>query len=135
MHMGDRANIYIKEDEKHGVYLYTHWGGYELPEKLRTALKRGKGRWNDAAYLARIVFCEMVKGDEEGSTGYGISSRLQDNEHPIIVVDTVKQTVTFADEPDLSSEDSSPRENGATRLSMLEYVSLDKADYPEREDK
>jgi len=54
--MGDRANVYIREDNDHGVYLYTHWGGYELPEVVRRALARGESRWSDAPYLARIVF-------------------------------------------------------------------------------
>lgn len=54
--MGDRANVYIREDQTHGIYLYTHWGSSELPETVRTALARHE-RWSDTPYLARIIFC------------------------------------------------------------------------------
>jgi hypothetical protein len=41
--MGDRANIYLVDnrDAGRGIYLYTHWNGYEWPEKLRQALAAG----------------------------------------------------------------------------------------------
>jgi hypothetical protein len=106
--MGDRANVYIREAENLGVYLYTHWGGTELPEVVRVALAR-KERWDDAPYLARIVFCEMVKGSESDPTGYGISASLCDNSYPIIVLDTATQQVRFVKEPTASvSIDASP---------------------------
>lgn len=75
--MGDRGNIIVK-DANSEVYLYTHWTGSDLPDVLRAALKRGKSRWNDGPYLARIIFCEMVKGEEMDETGFGISSTLGD---------------------------------------------------------
>ena len=93
--MGDRANVYIREDEKHGVFFYTHWGGSELPETVRAALIRGKDRWTDHPYLARIIFNEMTRGNETELTGFGISARITDNEYPILVVDTDSMTVRF----------------------------------------
>ena len=60
--MGDRGNIIVKDGNSE-VYLYTHWTGSDLPDVLRSALKRGKSRWNDGPYLARIIFCEIVKGE------------------------------------------------------------------------
>lgn len=97
--MGDRANIFIKSDFGHGdgrgVYFYTHWSGHELPVTLQSALAR-RERWSDDSYLARVIFCEMVKGEERDSmVGYGISAYLGDNEHKIIVVDAHAQTVGF----------------------------------------
>jgi len=89
--MGDRGNI-IVEDGKSKVYLYTHWGGSELKEILMSALKRGKERWTDGQYLARIIFCEMVKGDEKGLTGFGISSEIGGGGTDI-VVDVERQEV------------------------------------------
>jgi hypothetical protein len=88
--MGDRGNIIVKYNEDI-VYLYTHWGGSELYSILRRALGK-KERWGDHAYLTRIIFCEMVKDDMEGTTGYGISSTEGDGGTDI-VVDVVKQTV------------------------------------------
>jgi len=89
--MGDRANVLMKSD-KDGVYLYTHWQGYELPQAVQNALKR-KERWDDEPYLTRIVFCEMIKGQESEETGYGISSYLGDGDDRIIYINTKKQTV------------------------------------------
>lgn len=122
--MGDRANVYVKDGDT-GVYLYTHWSGYELPETVRTALARCEGRESDGPYLARIVFCEMVKGDEEGTTGYGISTRLCDNEHPIVVLDPMARTVAFSEE---GNERSGPY---IATMPMSEYAAKESADYPE----
>lgn len=66
--MGNRAQVFI---EAEGVYLYTHWGADRLVEAVRIALER-KERWNDPEYLARIVFCEMVRGYESKAEGFGI---------------------------------------------------------------
>ena len=85
--MGDRGNIKVGK-----VYLYTHWGGSEIKDVLKKALKR-KQRWNDEAYLTRIIFCEMVKDDVESETGFGISTSLCDNEYNILEVDCEKQEV------------------------------------------
>lgn len=97
--MGDRANIYVKEDAERGVYLYTHWAGTDLPRTLQTALDRGRERWGDTPYLARIVFCEMVDRVEKDLTGYGISTVLCDNEYPIIVLDDTNRRLGLAPEP------------------------------------
>lgn len=51
--MGDRGNIAIKQDIKDEcgenvyIYMYTHWRGSELAEILKSALTKGKGRWDD----------------------------------------------------------------------------------------
>lgn len=85
--MGDRANVVIRDGNGADVWLYTHWAGSELPGIVRAALKRGEERWTDAPYLARIVFCEMIRRDVDGLTGYGISADMCDNEHDIMVLD------------------------------------------------
>lgn len=95
--MGDRAQIAVKmygdKDEK--VYLYTHWGGSRINQTLAAALNK-RMRWGDEEYLARIIFCEMVRGEEDGETGYGIGvSAHGDIEYPIPVLDCETQTITF----------------------------------------
>lgn len=85
--MGDRCNVYITEAE---VFLYGHWCGYELAQIVRDALKRGHDRWSDSNYLARIVLCEMVKGHEMSTIGYGCSHTITDNGRPVIVLDPQK---------------------------------------------
>jgi len=90
--MGDRRQAVISSSGGK-VYLYTHWSGYELPEIVRAALVRGKGRWNDAPYLTRIIFCEMIKDDVMGETGAGIWSANMDSEYDDIYINLDDQTV------------------------------------------
>ena len=92
--MGDRGNICMEEAEGKKIYFYTHWDGSELFTILKNALIKGKLRWDDEPYLARIIFCELVKKDD-GITGYGISTGVCDNEHPIFVVNSDKQVVSI----------------------------------------
>ena len=98
--MGDRGNIVIEKD-KSGlfpapVYFYTHWSGSDLKETLKDALVRGKARWNDPSYLARVIFCEMV-GDNDGVTGYGISTAIGDNGHNLLCVNIDEKKVIERD--------------------------------------
>lgn len=109
--MGDRANVAILDysrtnpDDSFGaVVLYTHWGGTELPARVQEALRK-RERWDDAAYLARIVFCRMLAGSGDQTplattTGYGISTTLCDNEYPVLVLDSVTQRIGSRPEGD-----------------------------------
>jgi len=92
--MGDRAQVAIK-DGKRKVYLYTHSNGSELADTVKTALAK-QWRWADPEYLARIVFCEMIKGAEANETGFGIgTAKHGDLDHPLIVLDCRAQTVSI----------------------------------------
>jgi hypothetical protein len=97
--MGDRANVYVQDEynEEKGVYLYTHSFGDELPFVVQKALSR-KLRWDDGSYLARIIFCEMVKDDIEGELGYGISAERVGDNHKLITVQPYKQLIKFGDD-------------------------------------
>lgn len=98
--MGDRANVFVKEHgSEEGVYLYTHWSGHVLPETVLAALVRGEDRWNDGPYLARIVFCEMVKGAEMELPGYGISATCGDGDNRIICLDPDDERIGFVKSP------------------------------------
>jgi hypothetical protein len=96
--MGDRGNIVMEQEDGNRIYFYSHWGGSDLPHVVQEALNRGQDRWDDEAYLARIIFCELVRGNEPSTTGYGISTYECDNEHPHVVVNSSKQTVTIDDQ-------------------------------------
>ena len=87
--MGDRGTIKIIGSGPHPIYLYTHWGGSDLDSVLRTALAR-RQRWDDPPYLTRIIFCELVKGDE---AGYGIGTEVTDSEHDILCIDMNRDLV------------------------------------------
>jgi hypothetical protein len=102
--MSNKANVIIIDGPER-VCLYTHWGRDQLPSQLRAALVRGKDRWTDAPYLARIIFCEMIQKDVLGELGYGISSYAGDDRDPAIVVDCDAQTVTFPNRPPVSIAD------------------------------
>lgn len=90
--MGSRANVIVRDGEKTGVFIYTHWDGYKLPIKVQKALAK-KWRWDDEMYLTRIIYDEVVKGNELTETGFGIGTHVGDNGHKIIIVDTRQQTV------------------------------------------
>ena len=91
--MGDRANVkVIAYEGDPGVYLYTHCSGDDLPMMIKSALAK-KWRWDDGAYLARIVFCEMVVGSEQGETGFGISTIPEGTQERTITLNCVTQHV------------------------------------------
>lgn len=97
--MGDRRNVIVKDDRKKpGVALYTHWGGSELPEQVKAALAK-RWRWNDAPYLARIIFCQMVKGEEQEETGFGITTTMDmcEESERDIVVDVAQQRIRLGE--------------------------------------
>lgn len=86
--MGDRANIAVHDtfDADDVVYLYAHWAGSGLPAALALALANGRSRWTDGQYLARIIFCTMVRDDVAGLTGYGISASVGDGDDRVLHV-------------------------------------------------
>ncbi len=102
--MGDKANVVIKEDGEQ-VCLYTHWQGYELPGILQGALNRGKERIDDFQYLTRIIFCDMIKGQEEKLTGYGITQEIHDGGDRVIILDMDKKTVQMKGSNPVSLDD------------------------------
>ncbi len=101
--MGDRSNIVIQETTygtRTGgrVWLYGHWMGERALTVVQSVIESGE-RLTDESYLARIVFEAMVPDDQRGdTTGYGISTRITDNEYPIIVLDPDKGTAWIEDE-------------------------------------
>ena len=92
--MGCRAQVKIVDTN---VYLYTHWNGNTLADVLRRAIIRGYERWDDPEYLARIIFCEMVQDDINGTMGYGIGTTLNDDNEWLIAVSCKHQTVVVAE--------------------------------------
>ncbi len=95
--MGDRGNIIIIDDvadalHPRGLVLYTHWAGSEIGGLLKDALQKAPDRWTDSAYLSRVVFQTLI-GTDDGTTGYGLSSYIGDNEHDFLVLDIPRQVV------------------------------------------
>ena len=134
--MGDRANIVVRQVNyaastptqkvKQDIFLYTHWSRSELPDILQSALKRGEPRWRDDAYLARIIFCEMVQGCVMEGTGFGIGVSQPDNSYPWLVVDPDEQTVTV----DAKCGGEQPKSVLAHgKFTFAEYVALPEASW------
>lgn len=124
--MGDKANVFVRQEEDGaGVYLYTHWGGHNLPETVQAALAH-KVSWDDPQYLARVIFCHMIGDDVRGDLNYGISARIGDNGHKILVVDaTVKGgRVGYAAPP---SRRQDPQPSPVLWTSFADFVKLDAA--------
>lgn len=103
--MGDRGQVrfiysdYSEDGDGGEVWFYTHWGASELVGIVQSALRRGKGRWDDDEYLARIIFCEMVGNDVDGTTGYGIGMSKHGDVWQVVTVDASNNTVTVEEPP------------------------------------
>jgi hypothetical protein len=97
--MGDRGNIAVVQSDGQ-VWFYTHWSGSEVKQRAQQAVIRGKSRWSDKSYFTRCVADEFIpklkKGEEP--TGYGISTRICDNEHPIMVLDCNREIAFLIEE-------------------------------------
>ena len=115
--MGDRANIKVVQSAGN-IWFYTHWRGYCLPEILRESLAK-KESWYDEIYLAATIFSEMTK--RQVGDAIGISTTIQDNERPILVVDVDNQTVRI--ETDRGADDT----EYPARFSFAQYVALGEA--------
>jgi hypothetical protein len=100
--VGDRANIVIHDGNNPELWIYSHWQGANLPVLLANALNtpQAKSRIGDPAYLTRIIFCQIIKqvDDLDGETGWGISTSMQDNEHPLIHLDTQTGEVWYGED-------------------------------------
>lgn len=91
--MGDRANVHVIDSgSSEGIYLYTHWDGSDLPLIVKGVLAR-RLRWNDSAYLCRMIFSALVRDDIDGECGYGISTFICDYEHPHTIVNCLDQVI------------------------------------------
>lgn len=92
--MGDRGNIAVLQSNSQQVWFYSHWNGYQRLTAIHDALRRGRDRWSDESYLARIIFCSYCPKDQHNDTdSFGISTTIQDNSYTIAVVDIPKQRV------------------------------------------
>ena len=69
-----------------------------MVENVRDSLRKGKERWGDPEYLARVVFCGMIdKGDLDDITGYGIGFSEHGDVWRIVEVNCKKQEVIVKD--------------------------------------
>ena len=91
--MSTRAQVYMKDE---GIYLYQHCDGNMLMDKVVKAVQSpaGKVRQDDPEYLARIIFCAMVKDDVDGEIGFGIGTKVHGDIEYLVTVDCENKTIT-----------------------------------------
>ena len=99
--MGDRANFGFKQSNENTIFLYGHWAGHGMLERLANAVEAARPRWTDESYATRICVSQIVGEDWKAETGWGLSvNRILDNEHKIPVIDWTKQTFSLHEELD-----------------------------------
>lgn len=91
--MGDRAMAEIKTEDG-SLYVYTHWGGKDLPEDAKRAILQAKPRWGDDPYAVRIIVDQLIKEGRDQETGFGLMLKpLAEDEYnhddPSVVIDLV----------------------------------------------
>jgi menaquinone-dependent protoporphyrinogen IX oxidase len=64
---------------------------------LATALDAARSRWHDESYCTRIMISNLIGDDWTRETGYGLNTRIMDNEHSIPVIDFSDLTVALYD--------------------------------------
>lgn len=93
-----RGNICLIDRFGGRVYLYTHKTGQDCFKVLQRALQRAPDRWCDEQYLARVIFCEMIKDSDINETaGFGITSFIAENDLPVFMVDVVNARIVMED--------------------------------------
>jgi hypothetical protein len=97
--MGDRAMAEIKTDDG-SLFVYSHWGGYELPDNAKQAIKAAQGRWGDDSYAVRIIVDQLTKGGRDQETGYGLMLKPNaedeyNHDEPSVIIDMVSQELTI----------------------------------------
>lgn len=98
--MGERRQMVLYEEEERDPFLfvYTHWGGEELEGVVAQGLFRGRPRWNDSSYLARILVSEMFMPDIDGLTNFGLSGSSFGVEYDDVHVYLASKRVRIDDE-------------------------------------
>lgn len=115
--MGDRSNIAIQDTNGNRVYLYAHWLGEDILTVVKDVLER-RERWDDEPYLARMMFNAMTRGDEDDSTGFGISTYLSDYDYPVIVVSPKEERVWL----ETVNADTRAMQQGTEKVSFETFI-------------
>lgn len=124
--MGDRGNIVLEGfpgSDGGRIFLYTHWGGSDIYSCLAKSLSsdRGRNRWDDSQYLARIIADDLWRPNRGNETGAGLGLSPCDNEHLYVVVNMAHKTVYLEDPKNWISPHSYELD-GATQMSFQEYI-------------
>jgi hypothetical protein len=97
--MGDRAMAEIKTTDG-SLYVYTHWGGEDLPESAKQAIKIAEPRWDDEPYATRIIVDQLTKDGIDEETGYGLLLKPNaedeyNNDKPSVIINLPEQKLVI----------------------------------------
>lgn len=97
--MGDRAMAEIKT-EGGSLFVYTHWGGRELPSHAQQAVKAAYARWGDYPYATRIIVDQLTKEGRDSETGFGLmlTPSAEDGyneDKPSVIIDLIECELTI----------------------------------------
>ena len=100
--MGDRAMAEIVTDGG-SIYVYTHWGGRDLPTRAKQAIKFAEGRWDDRPYSTRIIVDQLTKASRDSLTGHGLlldphAEDEYNNDNPSVVINLLDLTLVVVRE-------------------------------------
>ena len=97
--MGDRAMAQIKTSDG-SLYVYTHWGGHNLPESAKHSISSAMSRINmaDESYATRIIVDQLTKKGRDQETGFGLMLKPDaedeyNNDQPSVIIDLLSQTL------------------------------------------
>jgi hypothetical protein len=86
--------------EDGSIFVYTHWGGFDLPETAKKAVVSAKSRWDDLPYAARIIVDQLTIPGRDQTEGYGLMLKPDaedeyNNDEPSVIINLLKQTLTI----------------------------------------
>lgn len=87
---------------KGSIYIYSHWGGYTMPEDAAAAIKFAQDRWDDEPYAARIIVDQLTKGGRDEETGYGLmlgpdAEDSYNHDEASVIIDLTNRSLTIHD--------------------------------------
>lgn len=102
--MGERVvfGIRTSDNDETVLYLYSHWGGHTAKMDLANALARAMDRinMNDDDYATMIIVNQIVGGEWDSDTGYGLSvGTYATPDHGLWEVDLRSKRVNYYDTP------------------------------------
>jgi len=97
--MGDRAMAEIKTEDG-SLYVYSHWGGHDLPENAKQAIMMAQDRWDDEPYAVRIIVDQLTKEGRDQETGFGLMLKPNaedsyNDDEPSVIINLMNKTLTI----------------------------------------
>ncbi len=82
------------------LYVYTHWGGNDLPEDAKKAVITAKPRWDDEPYATRIIVDQLTKRERDQENGCGLMLKPDaedeyNHDKPSVIIDLITKTLNI----------------------------------------